>query len=369
MIKIFIGGFAMSMGLPASLKHIRNFQEPLKFGRDGKFRILHLTDIHEVDPAMETDCGPFEPLQKTLETLNVIEKCIEATNPDLVVFGGDNLSGFWEEYTYEYMVSTIRNIIEPVARRNIPLAVVFGNHDSEGEEIRTFMRREIQIAYYAQYGNFRGSMNDEDVTGCGNYALPILSSDESRIAWNIWCMDSGDYVRDEHHLCVEGAGYAKIADDQIEWYERRAAELRAQNGGKPVPAILFQHIPVRQEYDMLERVPEGTPNSVGGSDNCYLPKQGVFSRGVMRELPCPPHDESGQFESWKRTGDIVAAFFGHDHVNTFVGELDGIKLVQTVCAGYHSYGKERGGRLIILDENVTDDLYTETVTVEKTVHI
>lgn len=360
----------MSTGLPGSLKHIRKFQEPLRFGEDGKFRILHLTDIHEIAPAMEEiDDGPVKPSERTLETYNVIEKCLEAAKPDLVVFGGDNLSGFWDEFTYDYMVSTIRNIIEPVVRRNIPLAVVFGNHDSEVEEIRPFMCREIQTAFYAQYDNFRGSMNDEEVTGCGNYALPILSSDKSRIAWNIWCMDSGDYVRDEHHRRVKGAGYARIADDQIEWYERRAAELKAQNGGKPVPSILFQHIPVREEYELLEKVPEGAPNAVGKRDDCYAPKKGAFAEGVMRELPSPGQEPSGQFESWKRTGDMVAAFFGHDHVNTFVGEVDGIKLIQTVGAGYHSYGEERGGRLIILDENVTDDLYTETITVERVIHM
>lgn len=42
-------------GLPASKKYIKRFAEPLHFGADGKFRILHLTDIHEVDPEMDDD--------------------------------------------------------------------------------------------------------------------------------------------------------------------------------------------------------------------------------------------------------------------------------------------------------------------------
>lgn len=45
----------MAKGLPNSHKHIRNKQKPLQFGGDGKFRILHLTDIHEVDPEMDDD--------------------------------------------------------------------------------------------------------------------------------------------------------------------------------------------------------------------------------------------------------------------------------------------------------------------------
>ena len=45
----------MATGLPNSHKHIRNGQSPLRFGEDGKFCILHLTDIHEVDPEMDDD--------------------------------------------------------------------------------------------------------------------------------------------------------------------------------------------------------------------------------------------------------------------------------------------------------------------------
>lgn len=45
----------MAKGLPDSKKYIREKQAPLRFGADGKFRILHLTDIHEVDPEMDDD--------------------------------------------------------------------------------------------------------------------------------------------------------------------------------------------------------------------------------------------------------------------------------------------------------------------------
>ncbi|MGN0549276.1 MAG: hypothetical protein ACI4IM_06735 [Acutalibacteraceae bacterium] len=45
----------MAKGLPNSHKHIRNKQKSLRFSGDGKFRILKLTDIHEVDPEMDDD--------------------------------------------------------------------------------------------------------------------------------------------------------------------------------------------------------------------------------------------------------------------------------------------------------------------------
>ena len=146
----------MASGYPTSLKHFKNRQSPLKFRDDGTFRILHLSDIHEVSPEMDDDENRDIPVHKSLETVNVIEKCIEKAQPDLVVFGGDNISGYWEEYTYDYLHETIEKIVEPIKKRGIPLAVVFGNHDSEGEEKRPFIRRENHISIYSEYENFRG---------------------------------------------------------------------------------------------------------------------------------------------------------------------------------------------------------------------
>ena len=48
----------MASGLPTAFRHIKDNQKPLRFNSNGKFRILHLTDIHEVDPAMDDDEDP-----------------------------------------------------------------------------------------------------------------------------------------------------------------------------------------------------------------------------------------------------------------------------------------------------------------------
>lgn len=355
----------MAQGLPNSHKFIKATQNPLQFGADGKFRILHLTDIHEVDPEMDDDENRQIPLNRSAETVNVIRRCVELAKPDLVVFGGDNISGYWQEFTYDYMYKTIKKIVEPIAEKNIPLAIVFGNHDAEAEDTCPCLAKENQISIYAEYENFRSTMNDEDVHGCANCSLPILSSDGKRTAWNVWCIDSNDYFRDEQYRVVENMGYGFVHDDQIEWYERKARQLKEENGGKPVPAILFQHIAVLQEYDRLTEVAEKISGAVEHDGKYYVAQDGVFIDGEMNEAPCPPKENRKQFESWKRTGDIVAAFFGHDHVNTFTMNIDGINLVQSPGAGYHSYGKKRGGRLIVLDENKPDTYESEIIFVDR----
>lgn len=105
---------------------------------------------------------------------------------------------------------------------------------------------------YSEYENFRSNFNDADVYGCGNCCLTIKSSDGSRDAFGIWLIDSNDYVKRP-----DGSfGYDRVHSDQIEWYERRAAQLREANGGEPLPSILFQHMPVQQELDMLTETAE-----------------------------------------------------------------------------------------------------------------
>ena len=105
-LRSLLFGFAApclaAMGTPQkskSDKFKREAPAPLKFGSDGKFRILHLTDIHDVDPDMDDDADRKIPLARDIETINTIEKCLDIAKPDLVVFGGDNISGYWQEFT------------------------------------------------------------------------------------------------------------------------------------------------------------------------------------------------------------------------------------------------------------------------------
>ena len=55
----------MAKGLPDSKKYIKEKQAPLRFGADGKFRILHLTDVHEVDPEMDDEEDRQIPINKS----------------------------------------------------------------------------------------------------------------------------------------------------------------------------------------------------------------------------------------------------------------------------------------------------------------
>lgn len=352
--------FSAASGMPVFYKSNARKAPELKFNKDGKFRILHITDIHEVDPEMDDDPNVEIPVTCSLETVNVIEKSIEKSKPDLVVFGGDNISGYWQEFTYDYVEKTIDKITKPIRDKNIPFAIVFGNHDSE---IQKFFR-EFQMLCYLRYDNFIGTFNAEEMHGCGNCNIVVNGSKSNKPAFNIWLMDSNDYPHDETGKRFDG--YDHLHKDQLDWYERTAEKLKADNGGIPLPSILFQHIPVQQEYDALIKVDESTEGAVKRGDGYYTINKDYLISGDMRETPCTPenHDRT-QFDLWKKHGDVFAAFFGHDHVNNFVIDVEGIKLIQTYGAGYHSYGNNHGSRLIVIDETNPREFKTEDIIIER----
>lgn len=61
----------------------------------------------------------------------------------------------------------------------------------------------------------------------------------------------------------------------------------------------------------------------------------------------------GEFAAWKQGGDIVAGFFGHDHVNDFIIPYEGIDLINTNSTGFYIYGagENHGARLVTLRES------------------
>ena len=350
----------MAQGYINSRKNILTSLEPLRFGKDGRFKILHLTDIHKIHPDMDDDEDRTVPENKSKNTLYTIEKAIELTEPDLVVFGGDNIGGHWDEMTDEYVLWCLGNIIGSVKKFNVPLAIVFGNHDGQNEHISQLLNKEIQMSLYMEYGNFRGCFNEADVYGCGNYHLPVLAHDSDEVQWNVWCFDSNDYPRRPDGSVISYDEEALHAD-QLKWYEN-TVKAEKEKFGRTVPAVAFQHIPLNQVHDFIEECSEAE-SDYEHREKFFRAKEGAVIEGLLREKPCTPKKDRNELEAWKRGGDIKAAFFGHDHTNTFRMDIDGISLYQTLKCGYETYGSEHGGRLITLFEN-SDKYTTETIVIE-----
>ncbi|MDD6704123.1 MAG: metallophosphoesterase [Clostridiaceae bacterium] len=317
--------------------------EPLRF-KDGKFKIMLLGDLHDCYDMKNNNAA-----EKMDDTLALIGKAVKELKPDLVVYMGDNARASTE---YE-MRAVISRITYPFSVSDTPFDLVFGNHDRECE-----VDLPTQLKLYREHENCYAFNADDDLSGYGNHNLVIKSGDGEKDIFNLWFIDSHSLYSDRSK-----SYYDAVHEDQIEWYKKTAKELADKNGGKVLPSLLFQHIPVPEEYELLrEAKPYEKLDSVQGhktySDKYYMLKPEV--EGYLGEGPAVPDFNSGEFAAWKETGDVLGAFFGHDHMNDFAGYVDGILLAQCKTAGFRVYtdGCRSGVRLITLEENNPENVQT-----------
>ncbi|MBP9989204.1 MAG: metallophosphoesterase [Ruminococcus sp.] len=316
----------------------------LKFGMDGKFEILVMADIQS-----------GYPVGDALKAY--INEALDATNPDLVILLGDNIMSTDTDENYWKGYDEVLPIFE---NHSVPFTFVFGNHDDESAPTVT---KEEMLSKYQSYRGCLAYDADESLHGCATHNLPIYSNDGSKLEYNLWLMDSGDYAygADGHRF------YDCVRKDQIDWYNKVSAELEREAGAK-VPSLMFQHIvPQEVAQAVMPSLPFGlgaiTYNFTDGSAYSYFPPMFLNFTGVVGEHPCPSEDNEGQWDAIVERGDVKAMFVGHDHTNTYKVNVNGVDCINvpgTTFKSYHSY-TEQGATLITLDENDLSTYSTKTI--------
>ena len=307
----------------------------LKFNKDGKFGILLFGDLHE-----KPDCREslrFKDMQKLMNA------SLERYKPDLCVLLGDIFDTEVCRDDPAAFSEYIELLCRPMTSKGIPVAAIMGNHEHDPG-----CDDEVIKAYSELSGVM---MRCEGVPGKADYKEILYSHDGKKPLAALWFLDSNNLCADE-----SASKYDYVHTDQIEWFEKESEKLREINGGKPMPSYIFQHIPVPEEYELLRPAKlYEIPWSVDGfgkqSGTRFVKAEGT--QGYLGEGPCSPDINNGQFESWKRTGGVRAAFFGHDHLNDFSGFVDGIFLAQHKTAGFRAYtdGCHSCVRFIEISEN------------------
>ncbi len=308
----------------------------IKFNSNGKIKILHITDTH-----LNLNHN-FDP------TIWLVERACEKEKPDIVMITGDNAVNCENAEDTKKMINALMNIFDS---RNIPVAVTFGNHDSE----QGAMSREELMAYY---NTFSCSVSVDDVkelSGCGTYNIPVLSSDGEKVKFNLWVFDSGDYDEEGRYSCVK--------PDQIEWYRKTSDKLKAGNNGETVNSLVFQHIIVGEIYDALQKSDSWKSYAykhLYNKKEYYMFDPDRVNYGTIRETPCPGYHNFGQFEAMVEQGDVLAMFTGHDHTNAFGVEYKGIDIVNSLSTRYIGlfHSTQCGYRVIEVDENDTSTYET-----------
>lgn len=278
----------------------------LKFNENGKFKIAQFTDTH-------FNIGS----EKSEVVLEMINEILDIEKPDLVILTGDIV-------TKEPVENGWKTIVEPMVSRRIPWAVTLGNHDDEHD-----LSREQLISLFQRIEMNYTIPGDENVYGCGNFVMPIYDQNSEKVTALIYCMDSNAYPT------IEDIGdYGWFHSSQIEWYRETSIKWTKENGGQPLPAVAFFHIPLPEYHEAWKK---GDMKSVG--------RKG--------EKVCSPAINTGMFAAMLHQGDIMGTFVGHDHVNDYISSLHGIALAYgRFSGGRDTYGKlKNGSRIIELSEN------------------
>ena len=293
--------------------------------KNGKFRILMIADTQEgrkVSP----------------DTLALINASLDEAKPDMVVFSGDQI---WGKRSFggnpKEVERVLRELTQPVSDRNIPFAICFGNHDRQ-----VGLTNAEQFEIYKKFPCFIGETTP-DIDGVGNFCYEINENGESKFL--LYLIDSHSNLK---------IGYDSVHENQIEWY-RKTRDEYAKKAGAPIPSVVIQHIPVCEVFELLTKVKRTKRGAVRGfrtHDGEYfvLNRERVNKDGFMKESPADPQENSGEFEAFREKGEVRGIYFGHDHNNSFNGDIDGIDVGYTQGAGFNVYGpgKNRGTRVIDL---------------------
>lgn len=253
------------------------------------FKILQLTDIHLGDKDVRDLHFRFMDLT------------VNEANPDMIIVTGDL-------FTFASK-STAIALFDYLDSKGVPWTVCYGNHDEQ-----CYFSVDWLTSYLNNYGShcYYKDIQDDDVQGNCNFAINIMNAAGTEIFEQVIIMDSNRYYYGNYF------GYDYFKQNQIDWYKSLVEYTRTQPGGATAESLMFYHIP-------LPEIDAAYENGTVIKDEGLTDEQNA-KIDVKREKTCPPDTNSGFFDIIKNPiySNTKAMFFGHDHVNTFRREYEGI---------------------------------------------
>ena len=315
----------------AALCGVSAFAAPLRFGADGKYKILLIADPQD-DATPEPDMVPL------------IETAIRRTNPDLIVVLGDLVedhdvnaetdeAGNVRELSYEETLDNCRAALDfvfaPIIASGIPYTAVLGNND--------YQSGVTADDWYALLRRQEGILLPETkvyTDGRRDSVLPVLGTDGSE-ALRLFLLDTG----------TKG-----VTREQVKAFG-------SLNDDRNVPALVFQHIPVSEAGYLWQF--------------CFPWEEGAIARGKFFTLRLNTRIASGddhgklwdgdisrQFLGWKACGNVIGAYFGHTHNISVEGTYMGVRMGM-VYSDRWSGNYQHGCALLTFDQRDVRD-YTWT---------
>lgn len=307
-IAIIIGGAFAFVGF---------YHKDYQRAEDTAFSVLQITDVHILNDE-----------KKDAKAFKTIKAMAEKTKPNMIILTGD-LTSEKENFT---AFKTFCTFMEEFG---IPWGFVFGNHEGldikyEPDEVldtEKIADKQTLSDYLETLPNCIYEAGDVNVDGMGNYYYNV-TDENGKVITSLIMMDT-------HSWDDENNGYDHFHDNQIEWYENTVKSIAEEVNGnetKVVPSLAFFHVPMKEYMAAYDEV-KGTDKKLWGF---RFPK----------EDGTPAVDDM-MFEKMVELGSTKGCFAGHDHMNNFEVEYQGIRLSYGLSCDHNIYMTPlRGGRLI-----------------------
>ena len=265
------------------------------------FKIVQFTDTH---------FGNLPHHEDDIRTFNLIDKILTDEKPDLIVHTGDIM---WSDGVKD-SDKVFQIVMEYFDKYNIPLAITFGNHDSE----EGITRSELREIYDKTITNKPEKKDSFIIDDKENYVIPL--SENGKDLLYLYFIDSGADDR------LGFGTYEWVLPEQVEWFRKTSDKYKKNDGVKR--NIIFQHIPIPEYWQSKENILSGVQEETNEEISAPKINTGLFANMVLNG------------ETW---GMIV----GHDHENNFDSELFGIHLAFANSSGYQAYGDVPKGATVI----------------------
>ena len=301
-------------------------------GKD--FKILNLTD-----PQLSNEEWAEGHTHRAIFEYTLTE-LVKRVQPDLITVSG-GISWAGQDHAYDMFAAFIDGL-------GIPWAPVWGNHDNQDgpEYIDSLATR------YMTFPNCIYEKGDAAL-GNGNY---VISIEEDGVPVEAVVM------LDTHNLApytnADGKTefvWAKLMPEQAQWLEKEITSLKAR-GCKS--ATLIMHIPIyayrhasKAAYKDGIDLKNVTPEMADGPD-CW--NEGYTdSIGVQYEGIGSYPEEDGMLDAFKKLGIIKHLVAGHDHINDFMINYAGIKMIYALKIGAGCYWNPilNGGTVLSINKN------------------
>ena len=298
------------------------------------FKVLNITDTHLVTVDWEN------PVVRDTFVAG-IDELVRSTSPDLITMSGDIAFAEWKG-SYKYFGDLMN-------KYDVPWTVCWGNHDHQaGEEQLCEYERQ-----FLQYSNFLYEQNRE--FGVGSNVIVIDNGE--RTVHGLVMIDSFDPASPTVPDDDPEKGRKVLCPELIEWYEKQINMLKDLGCNE---STLITHVPLYEYKLAIDAALKSEYNCQDISyedsfDEKYWNDGYKDSFGVTHESVCYSDLAAGLFDAMKKLGSTKHVLVGHDHINNFSINYNGIRLTYGMASSSHGLKQTVGGTLLsINDEGIAN---------------